>query len=118
MLRFLAVVFAVAALAIFVGSGDAGAQKNQMVKGTIKLIDSSKDLLVVNQKVKNEVVDRELSILESTEFVIMNAGQKKELTGRQGLVALEAIEGRIGAAVQVKCDKDVNVLKVTVTIKK
>jgi hypothetical protein len=118
MLRFFAVVFSVAALIIFVGNGDALAQKAQMVKGTIKSVDSSKNLLVVNQKVKNETVDRELSILDTTEFVIMNAGQKKELTGQQGLVALEAIEGRVGAAVQVKCDKDVNVLKVTVTIKK
>jgi hypothetical protein len=118
MLRFLAVVGAVAAFSMLVGGGEAGAQKNQMVKGTIKLVDSSKDLLVVLQKVKNESVDRELSILESTEFVINSGGKKQELSGRQGLKALEAIEGRIGAQVQVKCDKDVNVLKVTVNIKK
>ena len=51
---FLALVFLVA------GNSDAGgkAKKNQMVKGTIKLVDTSKDLLVVNQKVKNEFVDR------------------------------------------------------------
>jgi hypothetical protein len=117
MVRSIAILSGLLALAILVSSTDAGAQKAQMVKGTVKLVDSSKDLLVVNQKVKNEVVDRELSILASTEFVINVGGQKKELTGSAGLKALEAIEGRIGAPVQVKCDKDVNVLKVTVTIK-
>src|ERR1043166_807356 len=117
MVRSLAVGTALLALVLLIGPSDAGAQKAQMVKGTLKLVDSSKDLLVVNQKVKNEVVDRELSILASTEFVINIKGEKKELTGSAGLKALEAIEGRVGAPVQVKCDKDVNVLKVTVTIK-
>ena len=86
-----------------------------VAKGTIKVVDTDKNVLIVNQKVKNEVVDRELSILESTEFVIMKDGAKQELTGAQGL---KALEGSVGAPVQVKCDKDVNVLKVTVTIKK
>jgi predicted hydrolase (HD superfamily) len=117
MVRLIGMVCVVAALAILVGTGDAGAQKNQMVKGTIKSVDSAKDLLVVKQKVKNETVDRELSIVASTEFVIQNGSDKKELSGKQGLQALEGITGAVGANVQVKCDKDVNVLKVTVKIK-
>jgi hypothetical protein len=99
------------------GSADAGgkAKKNQMVKGTIKTVDPSKNLLVVNQKVKNDTVDRELSILETTEFVIMTGKDKKEAVGKNGL---ELLVGKEGSQVQVKCDKDVNVLKVTVKIKK
>lgn len=116
MLRIVAVLTTVCALAVFAGSGTAGGKKkNQMVKGTIKLVDPSKDLLIVNQKVKNEVVDRELSILDSTAFVIMTGKEKKEFVGRDGL---KALEGHEGSAVKVKCDQDVNVLKVTVTIKK
>ena len=115
MVRAVAIGCTLLALAIFVGSGEAGAKKNQMVKGTIKSVDVEKNLLVVNQKVKNETVDRELSILDSTEFVITKGDQKQELTGAQGL---KAIEDSVGSSVQVKCDKDVNVLKVTVKIKK
>ena len=90
------------------------AGKGQMVKGTIKSVDTSKDLLVINQKVKNEAVDRELSILDTTEFEVTIGGSKKEAVGRAGL---KLLEGREGANVQVKCDKDVNVLKVTVKAK-
>jgi len=89
--------------------------KNQMVKGTIKSVDADKDVLVINQKVKNEVVDRELSILDTTEFVVTTATGTKTATGNAGL---QLLEGREGSSVQVKCDKDVNVLKVTVTSKK
>jgi hypothetical protein len=108
-------LFAVMILAL--GNADAGgkAKKNQMVKGTIKTVDPAKNLLVVNQKVKNETVDRELSILDTTEFVIMTGKDKKEATGKSGL---ELLVGKEGSQVQVKCDKDVNVLKVTVKIKK
>lgn len=112
---FMAVVFLAA------GSLDAGdkakkkIKNNQMVKGTIKLVDASKDLLVVNQKVKKEFVDRELSILDTTEFVIITGGDKKEVTGKEGL---RLLAGKEGSQVNVKCDKDVNVLKVTVKIKK
>ncbi len=104
------------ALVLVAGEGTYGAepQKNQMVKGTIKLVDTTKNLLVINQKVKNEFVDRELSILDSTEFVVTIKGQKKTGTGATGLSLLE---GHEKAKVQVKCDKDVNVLKVTVTVK-
>lgn len=107
---------AMLALLLFTGDGEAGgkAQKNQMVKGTIKLVDTTKDLLVVNQKVKNEFVDRELSILDTTEFVVTIKGEKKTVIGKAGL---QLLEGREKAAVQIKCDKDVNVLKVTVNIK-
>ena len=92
----------------------AQAQKAQMVKGTIKEVQLDKDVLIVNQKVKNEFVDRELSILSTTEFVVTIKGQKKEGTGSAGL---KLLEGTKGSSVQVKCDKDVNVLKVTVTVK-
>jgi hypothetical protein len=117
MVRFLAVVLALAGLFFLVqGAPVEGVQakKNQMVKGTIKEVQVDKDVLIVNQKVKNEVVDRELSILTTTEFVFMNKGEKKEAVGNAGL---RLIENAKGASVQVKCDKDVNVLKVTVTIK-
>ena len=105
------------AFMLFSGSEAAAgkAKKNQMVKGTIKTVDPAKNLLIVNQKVKKEFVDRELSILETTEFVIMTGKEKKEATGKDGLFLLE---GKEGSAVTIKCDKDVNVLKVTVRIKK
>jgi hypothetical protein len=90
-------------------------QKNQMVKGTIKEVNVKDGVLVVNQKVKNETVVRQLDIKDVTEFSIQIGDEKKELTGKNGLALLE---GKEGASVQVKCDKDVNVLKVTVTIKK
>jgi hypothetical protein len=108
-------LFAVTVLAL--GNADAGAKakkKNQMVKGTIKLVDPAKNLLVVNQKVKNETVERELSILDTTEFIIMTGKDKKEAAGKNGL---ELLVGKEGSQVQVKCDKDVNVLKVKVKIK-
>ena len=88
--------------------------KNQMVKGTIKSVDPSKALLVINQKVKKEVVDRELSILDDTEFIIMKGTEKTTVIGKDGL---RLLEGAVGRSVQVKCDKDVNVLQVKVTLK-
>ena len=116
MKRVIVVVCACAflGLVLFAGDGQSAPQKNQMVKGTIKLVDASKNLLVVNQKVKNEFVDRELSILETTEFVVTVNGKKETATGKSGLLLLE---GKEKANVQIKCDKDVNVLKVTVTTK-
>ena len=110
----------VCALVIFAGFGTAADKaakpaKNQMVKGTVKSVDVSKSVLIVNQKVKNETVERQLDIKSDTEFVITINGEKKELLGKNGL---ELLEGKEGAMVQVKCDKDVNVLKVTATIKK
>jgi hypothetical protein len=101
-------------LVFFIGEGQGAPQKNQMVKGTIKVVDSSKSLLVVNQKVKNEFVDRELSILDTTEFVVTIKGKKETANGKAGL---QLLEGHEKAQVQIKCDKDVNVLKVTVNIK-
>ena len=113
MVRSFAIATTLFAFVFLVTDGSAAGQakKNQMVKGTIKLVDPAKDLLVVSQKVKNENVDRELSILDSTEFVIMTGKDKKEVTGKEGL---QLLKGKEGSAVQVKCDKDVNVLKVTV----
>ena len=51
-----------------------------MVKGTIKEVQLDKNVLIVNQKVKNESVDRELSIEATTEFVVTIKGSKKEGT--------------------------------------
>jgi hypothetical protein len=116
MLRILSVTVALFAFMLVLhGATDgAQAQKAQMVKGTIKEVQLDKDVLVVNQKVKNEFVTRELSIETSTEFVVTIKGENKEATGSAGLKLLENAKG---ASVQVKCDKDVKVLKVTVTVK-
>lgn len=96
-----------AVMAFLSADSFAGAKQNQMVKGTIKSVDVDRSVLVINQKVKNEVVDRELSITADTAFAI----GAKEVSGKLGL---RELENKIGAAVQVKCDKDVNVLKVSV----
>ncbi len=102
------------------GNADAGgkAKKNQMVKGTIKTVDPAKNLLVVAQKVKNETIDRELSILETTEFLILSGKDLKMKAEEVGKAGLSLLVGKEGSQVQVKCDKDVNVLNVTVKIKK
>ena len=110
-----AVVCLCAAVAFFVSVGTAEAAKNQMVKGTIKSSDASTGVLVVNQIVKDQKVDRELSITETTVFIVNEGGSKQEVVGKAGLKLLAGAEG---SQVAVKCDKDVNVLQVTVTIKK
>jgi len=113
MLRFSVCVFSLAALLVLGVGADAQGQKkakvknNQMVTGTIKTVDTEKSVLVINQKVKNETVDRELSITEDVEFQV----GAQTATGSKGI---ELIQNRVGASVKVKCDKDVNVLKVTV----
>ena len=116
MVRILAVACMLFAFLFFLqGMTDgAQAQKAQMVKGTIKSVNLETNVLIVNQKVKNESVERELSIESSTEFVVTIKGEKKEGTGANGL---KLLEGAKGANVQVKCDKDVKVLQVKVTIK-
>jgi len=91
------------------------AQKAQMVKGTVKSTDPSKNLLVINQIVKEEKVDRELSITATTTFTIKDGDKTIEATGKEGL---ELLKDKVGATVAVKCDKDVNVLSVTATIAK
>lgn len=111
--------FAITAFAFLIllsGTTEVVAQtkKNQMVKGTIKEVQLDKDVLIVSQKVKNESVDRELSIESTTEFVVTIKGQKQEGVGSAGLKLLENAKG---ASVQVKCDKDVKVLSVKVTVK-
>jgi hypothetical protein len=116
--RVLSVACALAAVIVCVGLGsaaDKNAKQNQMVKGTIKSVDASSSVLVVNQKLKNDTVERQLDIKDSTEFVVTIDGEQKEATGKDGLALLA---GHEGAQVSVKCDKDVNVLKVTATIKK
>ena len=55
------------------------------------------------------------TLLNTTEFVFTKGSDTKTATGSAGL---KLIEDAKGASVQVKCDKDVNVLKVTATIKK
>ena len=94
-------------------TADAQAQKNQMVKGTVKSVNVKDGVLIVLQTVKNEKVERQLDIKDSTEFSITIGDETKELKGKDGLELLKE-----GASVQVKCDKDVNVLKVTAKIKK
>jgi hypothetical protein len=115
MIRTLAFAAFLFSFAFLTSSVEAG-QKSQMVKGTIKSADTSKSQLIINQKVKNETVDRELSITETTEFVVTDKdGKTKTTNGKDGLLLLV---GQDGADVQVKCDKDVNVLKVTAKLKK
>ena len=116
MVRILAVACMLFAFLLLVNGATEGAQaqKAQMVKGTVKEINLKTNVLIVNQKVKNEFVDRELSIEPTTEFVVTIKGVKKEGTGATGL---ELLQDAKGANVQVKCDKDVKVLKVTVTAK-
>src|SRR6185295_7957814 len=92
MARIFTVAFTLVAVFLLVqGSSEGGGQqkKAQMVKGTIKEVQLDKDVLIVNQKVKNEFVDRELSILSTTEFVVQSGGEKKEATGSAGLKLLE-----------------------------
>jgi hypothetical protein len=118
MLRTAGVCCALLALVGFVGAvsaADKKAAKNQMVKGTIKSINVKEGVLVVSQKLKGEAVDRQLDIKDATEFVITIGSETKEVNGKAGL---ELLEGKVGAHVAVKCDKDVNVLKVTVKLKK
>lgn len=115
-LAFAAAFLAVSALLADGGAAVAQAQKNQMVKGTVKSADVSKSQLVINQTVKNEKVDRELSIRPETEFKVTGAdGKVTTASGKDGLILLA---GQAGAEVQVKCDKDVNVISVTAKLKK
>jgi biopolymer transport protein ExbD len=114
MLRTAAVLLVSMLFVAAVGAADKAA-KSQMVKGTIKSVDASKKVLVVNQKVKDETVERQLDIRDDTEFEVTIGGDTKTATGKDGLLLLE---GKEGAEVKVKCDKDVNVLKVTATVKK
>jgi hypothetical protein len=120
-MRTVAVLFALLALVVFAGTGLSAdpvpgkAVKAQMVKGTIKSADPATGVLVVNQKVGNGVVDRELSITEKVEFSITNKDGTDEVFGKE---ALKLLVDAKGASVTVKCDKDVNVLKVTVKISK
>jgi hypothetical protein len=120
-LAVVAVVLAFALLAGFAQAADKDAKKagkgakNQMVRGTIKVVDVEKNVLIVNQKVKSAVVDRELDIRNDTEFVVMDGKDEQTASGAEGL---KLLKGKEGASVTVKCDKDVNVLKVTVKFKK
>jgi len=121
MMRTVTVACALLALVVFTSSGlsddttPGKAVKSQMVKGTIKSVDAATGVLIVNQKVGTSVVDRELSITEKTEFVITTKDGTEEITGKE---ALKLLVDAKGASVQVKCDKDVNVLKVTVKVSK
>ena len=116
MVRMFAIACTLFAFLFLLSAGSEGAanQKPQMVKGTIKEVQLDKSVLIINQKVKNDVVDRELSIESTTEFIVMVKGEKKIGTGADGF---KLLEGAKGATVAVKCDKDVKVLQVKVTIK-
>ena len=95
---------------------DAGkAVKAQMVKGTIKSADFTTGVLIVNQKVGTSVVDRELSITPKVLFSITTKDGTEEVFGKD---ALRLLEDAKGATVQIKCDKDVNVISVTVRVAK
>src|SRR5262249_57840715 len=115
MSRSRGMVGALRALVLFVGaasSADNVVKNNQMVKGTIKSAAPATLVLVINQRVGNGVVDRELSITEKAEFIIKSSTGTDEVNGKAGL---QLLQDAAGSTVQVKCDKDVNVLRVTVT---
>jgi hypothetical protein len=115
MVRLFGIACMLFAFLFLVSTGIEGAnQKPQMVKGTIKEVQLDKSVLIVNQKVKNETVERELSIEATTEFIVMKGGDKQTGTGADGFKLLENAKG---ASVAIKCDKDVKVLQVKVTIK-
>ncbi len=115
MIRLSAIACALLACAFLLNTASEGAQqKNQMVKGTIKEVQTDKDVLIILQNVKKDKVDRELSIEQTTEFIVTRAGVTKTATGSAGL---KLLEGAKGAMVNVKCDKDVKVLQVKATIK-
>lgn len=114
MKKLLCALVAVAVFAVTGAAEDKKAQKqNQMVKGTVKSINVKDGVLIVSQKLKNSTVDRQLDIKPATEFVITIGGEKKEVNGKEGLEFLKE-----GVMVNIKCDKDVNVLRVTATLKK
>lgn len=117
MVRTVSAALALCAVVVLASVGAAAdkAAKNQMVKGTIKSINLDANVLVVNQQVGSDTVERQLDIRGDTEFEINVGGETKQLTGKDGLAELV---GREGAKVKVKCDKDVNVLKVTATVAK
>ncbi len=105
------------AIAFFAATSSVEAAKNQMVKGKIKSVDASAGVLIVNQDLGKgkEPAIRQLSIEDDTEFVVKENGKEETAVGKGGLKLLVGTEG---SSIQVKCDKDVKVLKVTVTIKK
>jgi hypothetical protein len=114
MLQKIACGLVLGAFFFAIGTSDALAAKNQMVKGTVKSVSPETDVLVVNQKVGNGVVDRQLSITKDVEWTIVTPKGTQEFTGRDGLKFLQGAEG---STIQVKCDKDVNVISIKVTVK-
>ena len=115
MMRTAACALLVVGVFTVAGTAADKAAKNQMVKGTIKSVDPDASVLVVNQKVKDETVERQLDISDTTEVEVVGADGANTATGKAGL---QLLVGKEGASVKVKCDKDVNVLKVTVMAKK
>jgi Cu/Ag efflux protein CusF len=90
------------------------AAKNQMVKGTVKSVDASRGLLIVEQKVGDKTVIREFDIKDSTAVSVTHNGQTKNDFGK---FALSLPGVKEGASVQVKCDKDVNATSVKISSK-
>jgi hypothetical protein len=115
MMRTAACALLVVGVVAVVGTAADNTTKNQMVKGKIKSVDADSSVLVVNQNVGDQVVERQLDILDTTEIEVVSAAGTDSGTGKAGL---KLLVGQEGASVKVKCDKDVNVLKVTVTAKK
>jgi hypothetical protein len=108
-------VFGLVAAVFFFAIGTAEAAKNQMVKGTVKSVSPETDVLVVNQIDGTAKKDRELSIGKDVEWTIVTPKGTETLMGRDGLKFLQGAEG---SSIQVKCDKDVTVLTIKVTLKK
>ena len=96
------------------GSFAADKAKNQMVKEPSNRSSRARTCSW-SIKLDNETVERQLSITKTTEFIVTIDGKTETSYGREGL---NLIFGKEGATVAVKCDKDVNVLSVKVTIKK
>jgi hypothetical protein len=116
MLRKVAYAVVAGAFFLAIGTPDLLAAKNQMVKGTVKSVSPTTDVLIVNQKLQNgQVVDRELTITKDVEWSITTPKGTETLAGRDGL---KFLVGEEGATIQVKCDKDVNVISIKVMLKK
>jgi hypothetical protein len=105
-------VCAVAALAIFAGTGftAAKAKAGASVSGTIKKVDAAGGTITVAVKDKKQTVDKDYKIADTTKVVI-NGTDKKELTGKDGLKNEQVKEG---AVVSIMTDASGNVTMLTV----
>lgn len=81
-------------LSVGLASAQPPAKNNQMVRGTVKSVDVKSGVLVVAQDVKNEKVDRQLSITDKVEWTIKTGAETKTVTGKEGLRWWPAARGR------------------------